>query len=191
MYNSLSKLPTIAYNILVYLSTQSSAENLWKMLKYDDYDCLSKPNLTHKEKMELIWKSGPQEKFSVFLSPLVEDAITESKTIMKIYNYYVHQNELYSSAVVYAFDCLYGGNMALIDWDGVPASRGDVFIHTILATLNGATVGGVGKLSFVSDLTRYNLAKATIGNSKTFTGVQLFMSTKVGDSGVNSENCYD
>lgn len=190
MYNSLSNLPPAGYNILVYLATNPKAENLWKILKYNDYNCLSKPNLTLKEKLDLIWKTGPQENYSVFLSPLVEDAITESKTIIKIYNYYINKNELYTSAIVYAFDCLYGGNMALIDWNGVPASRGDVFIHTIMATLNGVSVGGVGNLSFASDLSRYNIAKATIGNSKTFTGVQIFMSTLMGDGGINN-NCDD
>ena len=190
MYNSLSSLPSVGYNILVYLATSPKAENLWKMLKYDDYYCLSKPNLTLDEKLAFIWKTGPQENYSVFLSPLVEDAITESKTIIKIYDYYINKNELYTSAVVYAFDCLYGGNMALIDWNGVPGSRGDVFIHTIMSTLNGVSVGGVGNMSFASDLTRYNIAKATIGNSKTFTGVQIFMSTLMGDSGIDN-NCDD
>ena len=186
MYNSLSNLPQITYNILVYLAQQTSAENLWILLKYRDYDCLSHENLTVAEKMSYIWKSGKQEDIGVFLTPLVEDRITESKTIVKIYTYYIHQNEPYLSSVVYAFDCLYGGNMALIDYNGIPSSRGDVFIHTILSTLNGAEVGGVGKLMFTSDLTRYNLAKATIGNSRTFTGVQLFLTTKVGDSGIES-----
>ena len=186
MYNSFSRFPIVAYNILVYLAKQDTAENIWKMLQYSDYDCLSKPNLTFSEKMNLIWKTGPQEKFSVFLTPLVEDAITESKSTLKIYEYYIHDNDFYQSSVVYAFDFLYGGNMSLIDFDGIPASRAAVFMNSLMATLNGAEVGGVGKLSFVSDLTRYNLAKATIGNSKTFTGIQIFLSTKLGDSGVQS-----
>jgi len=85
---------------------------------------------------------------------------------------------------------LYGGNMALIDYDGIPSSRGDVFIHSILATLNGAEVGGIGKFSFENDLTRYNIARATVGNSRTFTGVQIFLATKVGDTGV-AEICNE
>ena len=48
MYNSLSALPTIPYNILTYLATSTDAENLWKLLKYNGYDALSKPNLTLK-----------------------------------------------------------------------------------------------------------------------------------------------
>ena len=186
MYNSMSQLPSIPYNILVYLATQPSAENLWKMLKYKDYDCLNHDNVPFAEKMELIWKTGVQQKYGVFLTPLIEDAIAESKCIMKIYDYYIHNNEPFYSSVVYAFDFLYGGNMSLIDYNGVPASRGDVFIHTVLDTLNGAEVGGVGKMSFVSDLSRYSLAKATIGDSRKFTGVQIFLSTSVGDAGRQS-----
>lgn len=183
IFNSLSALPYIPYNILVYLARQDGAEDLWKMLKYNSYDALSKPNLSFEEKLKLIWRNGPQEKYGVFLTPLIEDAICESKCVLKIYDYYIHAKELYTSTLVYAFDFLYGGQMSLIEYDGVPVSRGDLFINIILAVLNGAEVGGIGKLIFYDDMSRYDLARATIGNSKTFTGVQLFMSVNVGDTG--------
>lgn len=183
MYNSLSALPTIGYNILVYLARQEEAEDLWKMLKYNSYDALSKPNLTFDEKLALIWRTGPQEKYGVFLTTLVEDAICESKSILKIYDYYIHANGLYTSTAVYAFDFLYGGQTSIIDYNGTPVSRGDLFIHTILSVLNGAEVGGVGKLTFLDDMSRYSLAKSVVGNSKTFAGVQLFLAVNVGDTG--------
>lgn len=183
MYNSLSSLPLIPYNIIVYLAKSPQAEDLWKLLKYNSYDALSKPNLTFNEKLKLIWRDGPQEKYGVFLTPLIEDAICESKCVLKIYDYYIHANELYASTLVYAFDFLYGGQMSLVEYNGVPVSRGDLFINRILAVLNGAEVGGVGKLMFYDDMSRYDLARATIGNSKTFTGVQLFMSVNAGDTG--------
>ena len=183
MYNSLSSLAYVPYNILVYLARQEQAEEIWKMLKYNSYDALSKPNLTFDEKLELIWKSGPQEKFGVFFTNLIEDSICESKCILKIYDYYIHAKELYSSTVVYAFDFLYGGQMSLVEYNGVPVSRGDLFINKALAVLNGAEVGGVGKLAFFDDMSRYALAKSVIGNSKTFTGVQLFLAVNAGDTG--------
>lgn len=186
MYNSLSALPSIPYNIMSYLASQD--EIIWKLLKYNDYDALSKPNLTFKEKLELVWnKNQPQEQYGVFLTPLIEDAITESKCIMKLYQYYIHANALYSGTVVYAFDFLYGGNMALVEYNGIPVSRGDLFIHRILEVLNGAEVGGVGKLIFFDDMSRYSSAKATVGNSKTFTGVCLYMAVNVGDTGKESD----
>lgn len=186
MYNSLSRLPTIPYNIMVYLakSTDPIAEVFWKMLAYKDYKALSHEPLTFQQKMKLVWAQGKQDTYSVFLTNLIEDAMAESKQIVKIYQYYIHASELYTSTVVYAFDCLYGGQMSLVEYNGIPVNRGDLFIHCILTLLNGVEVGGVGKLTFLDDMSRYSAARSTIGNNKTFTGVQLYMAVDVGDTGV-------
>lgn len=188
MYNSMSRLPQIPYKILEYLALND--EILWKMLAYNSYDALSKPDLTFSEKMDLIWKTGPQENFGVFFTALVEDAIPESKCILKVYDYYIHANQLYTGTVVYAFDFLYGGQMSLVNYNGIPVSRGDLFVNRILEVLNGADVGGVGKLAFFDDMSRYDLARVTIGNSKTFTGMQLYLSVNVGDAG-KDEGCVN
>ena len=187
VYNSMNMLPYIPYKILTYLALED--ETLWKLLAYNDYDALSKPNLTFQEKMALIWKKNePQVNYSVFMTNLVEDAIAESKCILKLYNFYIHANQLYTGTVVYGFDFLYGGKMSLVEYNGVPVSRGDLFINRILEVLNGVEVGGVGKLTFFDDMSRYDLARSVIGNSKTFTGVQLFLSVNVGDVG-KDEGC--
>ena len=185
MYNSLSRLPTIPYNIMVYLakSTDPVAQIFWKMLTSKDYTALSHEPLTFQQKMKLVWAQGKQDTYSVFLTNLIEDAMAESKQIVKIYQYYIHASELYTSTVVYAFDCLYGGQMSLVEYNGIPVNRGDLFIHCILALLNGVEVGGVGKLTFLDDMSRYSAARSTIGNNKTFTGVQLYMAVDVGDAG--------
>ena len=188
MFNSLTALPQIPYKILTYLAVHD--EIIWKLLKYNSYDALSKPNLKFREKIELIWREGPQAEKSIFLTNLIEDVIPESKQIIKIYSYHVHPNELYLSTVVYAFDCLYGGQMSLVDYNGTPVSRGDLFINRILTILNGAYVGGVGKLTFYDDMSRYDIAKSVIGNAKNYTGIQLFMSVNVGDGG-GDEGCGD
>lgn len=183
MYNSLSALPSIAYNIMTYLATSPQAEDLWKMLAYNSYDALSKPNLTMSQKLDLLWRTGPQADCGVFFTNLVEDALPASKCVLKIYNYYDHPDEMYKSTIVYAFDFLYGGQMSLVERDGIPVSRGDLFISIMLDVLNGANVGGVGKMAWMSDMSRYCAAKSTIGNSKTFTGVQLYLAVNVGDTG--------
>lgn len=183
MYNSLSALPSIPYNIMTYLATSPQAENLWKMMTYNSYDALSKPDLTMSQKLDLLWRSGPQEEKGVFFTNLVEDAIPTSKCILKIYNYYDHPKELYNATVVYAFDFLYGGQMSLVEYNGVPVSRGDLFVSIMLDVLNGANVGTIGDMVWLTDASRYCAAKSTIGNSKTFTGVQLYMAVNVGDRG--------
>lgn len=189
MYNSLSRLPTIPYNIMVYLakSTDPIAEVFWKMLAYKDYKALSHEPLTFQQKMKLVWAQNKQDTYSVFLTNLIEDAMAESKQIVKIYQYYIHASELYTSTVVYAFDCLYGGQMSLVEYNDVPVNRGDLFIHCILTLLNGVEVGGVGKLTFLDDMSRYSAARSTIGNNKTFTGVQLYMAVDVGDVGTEDD----
>lgn len=187
MYNSLSALPSIPYNILAYLATKPEANNLWKLLAYNGYDALSKPDLTMEQKLSLVWKTGAQEKYSVFFTNLVEDAIAESRCIFKLYNYMIQPTSSYIASVVYAFDFLYGGKMSLVEYNGIPVSRGDLFLHTIMATLNGAEIGGVGKLIMSDDLSRYCGAKSVIGNSKTFTGVCLYIGVMVGDTGARAD----
>lgn len=186
MYNSLSALPKGLYNILNYLALSPEAEDIWKMLKYNSYDALSKPNLTIDEKIALLWREGKQEPYSVFFTPLIEDSITESKCILQMYNYYIHPSNLFYGVVVYSFDFLYGGKMSLVEYEGVPVSRGDLFINKLLSVLNGADIGGVGKLMFFDDLSRYSASKFTLGNNKTFTGYQVLLATNMGDSGVQS-----
>nr|DAE60092.1 MAG TPA: hypothetical protein [Caudoviricetes sp.] len=186
MYNSMSMLPNIPYNILTYLAKEEQI--LWKLLAYNSYDALSKPDLTFSEKMDLIWKEGPQEPYSVFMTNIIDDAIPESKSILKIYNYYIHAKDLYLAPTVYAFDILYGPKMSLVEYNGIPVSRADLFVNRILTLLNGVEVGGVGKLVFFDDMSRYDLGRTVIGNSKTFTGYQLFLSVNVGDTG-RDEGC--
>lgn len=182
----MSMLPNIPYNILTYLAKEEQI--LWKLLAYNSYDALSKPDLTFSEKMDLIWKEGPQEPYSVFMTNIIDDAIPESKTILKIYNYYIHAKDLYLAPTVYAFDILYGPKMSLVEYNGIPVSRADLFVNRILTLLNGVEVGGVGKLVFFDDMSRYDLGRTVIGNSKTFTGYQLFLSVNVGDTG-RDEGC--
>ena len=182
MFNSLSALPKIPYVIMEYLALNE--EIFWKVIKYNTYDALSKPDLTFQEKMALIWaKDDKQEKYSVFFTNLVEDAITKSKPIMKLYKFFVDTENLYLANVVYQIDFLYGGDMAMGDYNGIPVSRDDLLVQRILETLNGTYVGGVGMLQFNTQMSRYSSIKTTIGNDKTFTGSSLYMVTQVGDAG--------
>lgn len=178
----MSRLPSIPYNILTHLAQEEQI--LWKLLAYNGYDALNQPDLTFSQKMNLLWKEGPQESYSIFLTNVVDDAIAESKTIIKIYNYYIHASNLYLAPTVYAFDILYGPKMSLVDYNGIPVSRSDLFVNRILTLLNGVEVNGVGKMMFLDDMSRYDLGRSVIGNSKTFTGYQLFLSVNIGDTGI-------
>ena len=181
MFNSLSQLPKAPYSILKFLALNN--ENIWKMIKYNSYDALSKPNLTIEEKLSYIWKDGAQENFSVFFTNIVGDAICEEKCILKCYDYYIVATDAYISTPIFAFDFLYGVTMALVEKDGIPVNRGDLFIHELLKTLNGVEIGGIGKLMFNRNQTRYDSARSVVADSKKFTGVQIYLSTTMGDGG--------
>lgn len=185
MYNSMSALPKALYNILEYLVTAEAAEDIWKMLKYNDYYALSNPNLTMTEKLDLLWRDGKQEDYGVFFTNLIEDAMCVSKCVLKMYHYYTYARPSpYLATPTFAFDFLYGGQMSLVEKDGIPVNRGDLFINCLLSSLNGANIGGVGTLIFDDEQSRYDAARSVIGNSKTFTGVQIYLSTLMGDTGV-------
>ena len=190
-FNSFVNLPNIPYTIMEYLanSKMEEAEQLWKLLKYNDYNALLKDNLTFAEKMSLVWKYGAQEKYSIFFTNLIEDAIAESKCILKIYNYMIQPIDVYNASVVYAFDFLYGGQMSLVDYHGIPTSRADIFVRSICSVLNGTDVGGVGLLALDDGLSRYSGTKSVIGNSKTFTGVCLYLVTQSGSGGAMEGIC--
>lgn len=188
MFNSLSSLPTAPYNILTYLAKNN--EDIWKMIKYNSYDALSKPNLSMSEKLSYIWKNGAQEDYSVFLTNIVGDAICEEKCVLKCYDYYIAATDSFIATPIFAFDFLYGVTMALVDKDGIPVNRGDLFINELLSTLNGVYIGGIGKLMFNRNQTRYDFARSIIADSKKFTGVQIYMSTNMGDAG-SVTNCGD
>lgn len=188
MFNSLSRLPEAPYSILKFLALNN--ENIWKMIKYNSYDALSYPNLTLEEKLSYIWKSGKQEDFSVFLTNIVGDAICEEKCILKCYDYYISATDAYIATPIFSFDFLYGVTMALVEKDGIPVNRGDLFIHEILNTLNGVEIGGIGKLMFNKNQSRYDFARSVIADSKKFTGVQIYLSTNMGDAG-GVKSCVD
>lgn len=182
VYNKYSVMPYIPYNVVQYLATHN--ENIWKILKYPTYDCLSKPDLTLDEKMELIWKGEThQDDYSVFFSALIEDMIWDERTILKVHRYYtVPKSNIFATAL-YEFDILYGGKIALIDYNGYPCNRGDVMEAEILSTLNGKEMDGVGVMEFNAQKSNMSKSMHNIGDNKQFTGQSIIMAIDISDVG--------
>lgn len=181
-YNKYDLMPYIPYRIIEYLATNN--ENLWKILKYNTYDCLSKDNLTLEEKMKLIWTGQTkQETCNIFFTDLIEDSIPAEKSILKIYKYFTIPNNNINADALYEFDILYGGKVSLIDYNGYPCNRGDVCEAEILSTLNGVDVGGVGRLEFNRMKSSMSKSGLNIGDNKSFTGTSLIMATNISDIG--------
>lgn len=186
LYNKFSQMPFIPYRILEYLAYKN--ENIWKILKYDDYRCLEKPQLTFQEKMALIWTEGRQEDYRVFMSYLVEDLILDSTTILKIFKYNTVPTNTINAYATYEFNVLYGGKISVMEYEGVPCSRGDVVEREIMKTLNGSYVGGVGTLQFNTQVSPIVRSSLNIGNNKTFEGITIYMGVFLDDIGEDTDN---
>lgn len=169
----LTAMPTFPYRLFVWLVNDDKAEDLWRLLKYNDYDALSKPYLTKQEKIDLLWRDGEGQNSkgkAFFFTNLVEDSIPVERTIIKLYNYLVQPMDEISSVVNYRFEILYGAITELVEWNGVPVSRGDLIAHLLLKVMNGRVIDGVGKIHFNRDVGRYNEVRSTYGNQMNFTG---------------------
>ena len=189
MYNKYISMPYIPYRIIEYLANNN--ENLWKILKYNTYDCLSEDDLTFEEKMELVWShEANQEDYKIFLTALVENMIPVSGTIIKIYKEITLPRNHINAVAGYEIDILYGGKIALVEYNGIPCNRGDVCEAEILSTLNGVEVDGVGKLEFSMKKLGSSRSSLNIGDNKSFTGTSLLMGVDISDIGDNS-SCLD
>ena len=189
MYNKYISMPYIPYRIIEYLANNN--ENLWKILKYNTYDCLSEDDLTFEEKMELVWShEANQEDYKIFLTALVENMIPVSGTIIKIYKEMTLPRNHINAVAGYEIDILYGGKIALVEYNGIPCNRGDVCEAEILSTLNGVEVDGVGKLEFSMKKLGSSRSSLNIGDNKSFTGTSLIMGVDISDIGDNS-SCVD
>ena len=189
MYNNYKAMPYIPYRIIEYLANNN--ENLWKILKYNTYDCLSEDDLTFEEKMELVWShEANQEDYNIFLTALVENMIPVSGTIIKIYKEMTLPRNHINAVAGYEIDILYGGKIALVEYNGIPCNRGDVCEAEILSTLNGVEVDGVGKLEFSMKKLGSSRSSLNIGDNKSFTGTSLLMGVDISDIGDNS-SCLD
>lgn len=182
MYNDFISMPYIPYRIIEYLAYNN--ENLWKILKYNTYDCLSEDNLTFEEKMSLIWShEANQEDYRIFFTALVENLIPVSETMIKIYKEIVVPRSTVNAIAGYEIDILYGGKISLIEYNGVPCNRGDVCEAEILSTLNGVEIGGVGRLEFNTRKLSSAKSMNNIGDNKSFTGNSLLLAVDISDIG--------
>ena len=56
-YATYGVMPELSYKIIEHLMTNPEAEIIWKLLKYNDAEAWSKPNLTKKEKAAMMIKT--------------------------------------------------------------------------------------------------------------------------------------
>jgi hypothetical protein len=177
LFNKASTLAYAPYRILEYLAYNN--ENIWKMMAYNTYDCLSQANISVSDKIAMVWRGeSKQENYSVFLNRTIENAEPDATCILKIYRLdSLPVNHLISKSV-YEFDFLFGSKISLVEYNGIPCNKGDVFEQELLETLNGADIGGVGLLQFNHELSTLSRSGMNIGNNKTYSGDSIIMAVQ-------------
>ncbi len=152
-YATYKPMVDLSYRIMEYLIDNPEAEIIWKLLKYDDADAYLKPNLTRKEKAELIYNgSKNQDGYSVFFDPYMDEANTKQKTFLRIY-----PANVYPTTRTYGICCV---NFEVFVHSQINhlsnyTTRVDTIIQKLLEILNGRDVGGVGVLYFDYRMTTY------------------------------------
>ena len=178
--NKFSSMPYIPFKIVMALLEN---DNFCKLLYYNTYDALDRPNLTMTQKKALIWEGQDHmEDYNIFLTNVQPNEETDNRTILKVYKYVNDPVNRNISTVAYEFDILFGSKIPLVQYNGITCNRGDVIEMEIMRTLNGEDVAGVGYLQFNSELTSLCRSRVGIGNNYTFTGLSIIMATQVADN---------
>lgn len=183
-YNDFTDMPKVPINIVKKIAKDNSpdAENLWKILRYDEMDALSKTNLTYQEKMALVWTpdkvdTSEENLFRVFLKPLIPSALDESveQTQLRISRYMTKSIDRNDSLIVYQFLYTTSELMSMVlDEDEDLVERTDLIERYLLSLLNGCDLG-VGVIEFVPRLSGIIQSTQNVNNSKSLYGRSLYM----------------
>ena len=174
-YNKLELLPELPYKILERLMTDSKAELMWKLLKYNENDAYLKPNLTLKEKSALIYNGeGDLSNYNVLLDPYDDETTVHQKTFLRVYNGNNYPEDHIKSIqeVVFEVYC----HPALTTLKNYQ-NRIDAIIQCIFEAINGADTGGLGHL-FYNNSSRASCKIWAIG-TKPYKGKYFVLGTRI------------
>jgi hypothetical protein len=186
-FNNFSDMPQIPYKILIHLIQNN--ENIFKLLKYNTSDALSKPNLTVAEKMALLYIDGEKEnEYNIFLKPLIGDEIIKGCSQLRLYKATMQPTDHLTALLNYEFDIICGERIGLVyDENDIPCTRIDLIEKELLNELNGLDAFGVGYFQFNKELSRACSEQLRLSNSKTFYGSSLILA--VNYSAIKGDVC--
>ena len=183
-FNKYNNLQYVPYQILSYLAEHN--DRLFKALYYNGIDALSKPDLTLKQKIDMIYlDEGKEIDKHIFLKPLVSEEMIENTTQLRLYKYSISPTDAMTSVVTYRFDIITGSKTSLVYDNNIPCTRTDLIETELLNTLQGVDLFGTGKFQFNRDLSTQDKQILTLSNSKNFYGSILMLSVRW----VNIDGC--
>ena len=131
-FNKFINIDSIDTRIVNYLrdSESKEAERIWKLLKYSDMRALFQEPLTKKEKNELIYRDKDQNSKRIFTMPLVEDSMTETCSLLKIYISSIEPTDHLRATINIAIDII---NATIINATNFLLNTKDIIKNTISA----------------------------------------------------------
>ena len=169
------------FTLLIIQHLMLNKEDIWKLLKYDTQDALEKPNLTREEKAKLIYpgaSGGDMDDYRVFRTPYLDDLTTNQQAQLRVYlESITPDTRLYGTVDVNIEVICHVKMIELNDYQ----NRAESIVWQVIKTLNGADVGGIGKLFFDRSGSFYDLIKMNRYNNRNFYGYTITMSTKMGN----------
>jgi len=143
-YNNFPGFAKFSYNCIKYLIDND--ELVWKLLKYSGPDAWNEENLTRAEKAELVY-AGQEDasQYNVFMDDKQPDVFVTETTVIRIFPYYARG---YNRTLGMAEITMQIYSHYKINHMSNYQTRIDTITEELLATFNGADVGGLGLLTF-------------------------------------------
>jgi len=197
-FNRFQNIDGIEWKVIDHLvkSKSKHADLLWKILKYDTLDALSKPSVPENERRELVCTdNGDQTTKRLFMSPIMDDALTQQCSFVRIYVEDIFPIDHLKATVGVTVEAITHQKVSLVTGDGDPflnpkanpndyaaddqssivvwyKNRLTVLLKCILAELNGLYLDGIGYLQLNDKLQWYN-DNNTPNSGKSFDGGYL------------------
>jgi hypothetical protein len=143
-YNPFTQYARYSYNCISYLMNNNQL--VWKLLKHAHPEAWNEPDLSQEEKAALIYKGQENAAISaVFLDIKQPDVFTTEAAILRISPYFAVGLNRTVGIVEISMEifCHYKINH-LSNYQ----TRVDTIVGELLATFNGADIGGLGLLHF-------------------------------------------
>lgn len=178
-YNRYNTIRDIGYLLISELIKNN--DDIWRLLKYNTPDALTRDFLTLDEKRELIFDgitNPDSEQYRVFRQPFLDDAFEEQVTQLRCYLLSINPENRSVGTVTYAFETVcHLKIMSLANYE----NRLEVMVQQIMQTLNGVHVGAVGEFVFDDNSSYFDLSSMNMYNNRNFMGFTTVLSCKIGD----------
>lgn len=205
MFNRFVNLDSIEERIINYLmnSKDVDAERLWKLLRYNDINALSRDNLTREEKSKLIYRGEESQSDDkrVFMQSYLEDKFVVQCSLMKIYVDSVVPTNHLLSIVNVGIDLMSHNKTQIVISDSfdelenpdtyrpieenvIYKNRNTLMLKCLLSVLNGATVEGVGQLQFNQQLSVFSQSRSGIFDNRQYNGSKNIISVNMSGVGL-------